>query len=170
MTSNNTNPATIHIFEGAGLGAAPFRLTSVTHEGGHCQFCNTPIVYRFYLRGADGRTFFVGSDCVMKTGDAGLIRVVEHEVKKRMAELAKVRQQTRLTMLREHLAKPEVIEMLSSQAHPFMWLAKQGKTHKDYADWVMRWGGVTAKMKLASKLLPPVKRAKKAKEEAAEKA
>lgn len=164
-TPNNTNPAaTIHIFEGAGLGAAPFRLTHVTSEGGNCQFCGTGIVFRFHLRGSDSREFFVGSDCVMKTGDAGLIRVVEHEVKKRMAELRKIREGTRLTALREHLTKPEVIESLKSEPHPYQWHARQGKTKLDYAEWIMRWGGKSAQIKLAGALLPPLKRGKKAKE------
>jgi len=161
---NTNNAPKIHIFQGAGLGAAPYRLTHVTSEGGACEYCGTAIIFRFHLRGSDGRTFYVGSDCVMKTGDAGLMRVVEHEVKKRMAELRTIREKAKMEALREHLAKPEVIESLKSQAHPFMWHAKQGKSMYDYVEWTMRWGGATAKGKLHTTFLGRHKRAKKAAE------
>jgi hypothetical protein len=69
-----TNSNTVHIFQAAGLGVGPFKLHHVSGEGGKCQYCATPILWRFYLNGIDGSTFFVGSDCVMKTGDAGLMK------------------------------------------------------------------------------------------------
>jgi hypothetical protein len=161
MDNTNTTNPTIHIFQAAGLGQAPFRLTTVTAEGGACQFCGTGIIFRFYLRGVDGRTFHVGSDCVMKTGDAGLIRVVEHEVKKRQAELRNEREKAQLAALREHLTQPAVVEGLKSQAHPFTWHARQGKTMLDYAEFIMRCGGTSAKKKLAKSLLPAMPRGRK---------
>jgi len=161
QTKYNQNDATIHTFEAAGLGKAPFRLNHVTSEGGFCQFCGTMIVFRFYIDGTDSRQFYVGSDCVMKTGDNGLMRVVEREVKLRQAALKKTRDEERLVELRSHLAVPAVTESLSKQPHPYAWHARQGKTMKDYAEWIMRHGGNTAKMKLAGSLLPKKVRAKK---------
>ena len=162
METNLTNPsATIHVFEAAGLGKGPFRLNHVTSEGGCCQFCGTNIVFRFYIDGTDSRQFYVGSDCVMKTGDVGLMRVVEMEVKKRTAALKKLRDEERLVELRSHLESPMASESLSKQPHPYAWHARQGKTMKDYAEWIMRHGGNTAKMKLAGSLLPKKVRAKK---------
>lgn len=65
-----------HIFEAAGLGQAPFRHVRHDMDGGCCEFCGTHLVYRFHLIGADGRKFFVGSECVKKTGDAGMYKSV----------------------------------------------------------------------------------------------
>lgn len=145
---------TVHVFEAAGLGKGPFKLAHVTAEGGHCQFCATAIVFRFYIKGQDSREFFVGSDCVMKTGDVGLMRVVEAEVKKRQAELRHKRDAEKMAAIKDRLADPTVIAELSAQPHPYDYYAKQGKTRKDYIDYVMRFGGKTAKLALAKTLLP----------------
>lgn len=80
-----TTTKAIHKFEAAGLGVAPFRCVAVRQNlfplgdgtskpGGTCDFCSNGIMWEFVIKGADGRTFKVGSDCVAKTGDAGMIR------------------------------------------------------------------------------------------------
>lgn len=82
------NPAHVgvHVFERAGLGKAPFRCVGVVQKsyqaspdspvqpGGSCDYCGTGIYFHCMIRSADGRTFKVGSDCVFKTGDAGLLK------------------------------------------------------------------------------------------------
>src|SRR5690348_11414603 len=65
-------PAAIHIFEKAGLGNAPYKFTHVEKNKTSCQFCGTPIIYKFWLTSSDGKSFFVGSDCIYKASDAGL--------------------------------------------------------------------------------------------------
>lgn len=162
--SNNTNTASnIHVFEGAGLGKAPFRLASVTRCGDRCQFCGTAIAFRFHIEGSDGSTFHVGSDCVMKTGDAGLMRRVEYEVRKHQGELRAERERAKLIALREFLANPVNVEALKAQPHPFTWRARAGETMANYAEWIMRHGGNTARQKLAKALLPAAPRGRKAK-------
>lgn len=85
MKTDKTAEVGMHVFERAGLGKAPFRVVGfeqkhycpapgVTMVGGSCDYCGTGIVQMFYIRGADGRRFKVGCDCVVKTGDAGLIK------------------------------------------------------------------------------------------------
>ncbi len=75
---------TLHPFEKAGLGKAPFHCTAVTvnvydsgagslfgshkQPGGSCDYCGTGIMYEYWIKGADGSQFKVGSDCVAKTG------------------------------------------------------------------------------------------------------
>lgn len=144
----------IHVFEAAGLGKGPFHLSSVTEEGGHCQYCNTAIVFRFYIKGQDSRIFFVGSDCVMKTGDVGLMRVVEREVKKRQAELRQKREEQKMAAIRDRLTDPAVIAEFTTQPHPYAYYANQGKTKLDYINWILRFGGKTAKLDLAKIVLP----------------
>lgn len=90
---------TQHVFEAAGLGLAPFRCTGVTVDVGPrnlgngctvgapgqpmgtCDFCGTGILYCFHILSSDGKRFIVGCDCVAKTGDAGLRKVVDAVLK-----------------------------------------------------------------------------------------
>jgi hypothetical protein len=60
----------LHPFEKAGLGKAPFHCSHVVDSWSACQFCGTAIRYQYHIAGADGSHFFVGSDCVAKTGGA----------------------------------------------------------------------------------------------------
>jgi hypothetical protein len=68
---------TLHPFELAGLGEAPFRFVTVRknvysaapgHQqpGGTCQYCSQGIMYECVIRSSDGKEFVVGQDCVMK--------------------------------------------------------------------------------------------------------
>lgn len=91
----------IHCFEKAGLGKAGFRCVGVVSipspslaeqnptaymaamaelprdlHCGSCNYCGTAIMHNFIIESADHRRFVVGSDCVAKTGDAGLIKEV----------------------------------------------------------------------------------------------
>ena len=85
----------VHVFEAAGLGKAPFafvgwyedRGPKVMGDGytvgapgqpmGTCEYCGTGIAICCQVQSSDGRTFVVGSDCVAKTGDAGLKKKVD---------------------------------------------------------------------------------------------
>jgi hypothetical protein len=145
------------MFQSAGLGTAPFKLSHVTAGHDQCQFCGTNIGHRFHLVGADGSAFFVGSDCVLKSGDAGLRRVVEREVAKRIAEQRRLRDAEKLATLKEIIAKPEIKERLVALPHP------RCPTHKNmsfwtYAEWMMRFAGKTGKLDLLKRILalPPV--------------
>lgn len=92
-----TAPAAIHRFEAAGLGKAPFKWVGVSEQRGPikrtingievevgsagqpmgtCAFCGTGIAECHSIKSADGKTFIVGSDCVLKTGDKGLKKEV----------------------------------------------------------------------------------------------
>ena len=80
-----TTEKTLHAFEKAGLGTAPFRCVGMmtvrpqdaceaARDTGLsvccCNYCGTGIIHNFIIRGATGRHFVVGSDCVGRTGDA----------------------------------------------------------------------------------------------------
>jgi hypothetical protein len=94
----------IHCFEKSGLGKAPFRcvgLYSIPSPSlaehnveaynnalrdmprdvgcGSCQYCGTAIMHNFIIQSSDGMRFVVGSDCVARTGDAGLLKQVRGE-------------------------------------------------------------------------------------------
>lgn len=141
-----------HKFELAGLGVAPFRCIGhyeILHvvpglparAGGSCDFCSACIRDAFTIQGADGRTFKVGSDCVLKTGDAGLRAYVD-EVKTKARQMkakakrdaALVRKQARFAAARGAL--PALAEKLASQPHPSV----PGLTLLDYVSWLLdRW-------------------------------
>jgi hypothetical protein len=100
--TDNTAEVGMHVFERRGLGKAPFAVvgsyTSVfqatpdapKQPGTCCDYCGTGIMYVVSIRSRDNRTFKVGSDCVAKTGDAGLIKAYKNrpEVRARARDAA----------------------------------------------------------------------------------
>ncbi len=150
--------STIHRFETAGLGKAPFRFTGEVTEktycacpgapvqaGSSCDFCGTCIRYEFWVRSADSKEFKVGCDCIHKTGDRGLIQQISvaerklRDVKNAAAKARKLeRLNVRIAAAREKLSS--VRGTLSSQKHPNSYYAEQGKTMLDYVNWCLENG------------------------------
>lgn len=145
--------STVHRFELAGLGKAPFRFTGEVSEktycacpgapvqpGSSCDYCGTGIRYEFWVRSADGKKFKVGCDCIHKTGDAGLIQQIsaaERKLRDKKNAAAKARKAERLAA-RIQAAKeklPSVRGTLASKPHPTSYFADQGRTLLDYVDW-----------------------------------
>jgi hypothetical protein len=90
---------TIHKFESAGLGKAPFKFTGMnenlftvpgcpeaTKPGGTCDFCGTGIRYEFHILSADGKHHKVGSNCIEKVGDAGLRKQIDPTIRRHKRE------------------------------------------------------------------------------------
>lgn len=158
LTEKPTMTKTIHCFEAAGLGKAPFRYigeqfqdirygntrvigniggcTLETKPGGTCDYCGTYIVNMFTIESADGNRFKVGCDCVLKTGDAGLIRKVDAAVKKnrKAREIARKRAQAQDD---RELCETYQIGLLASKPHPHPSMARDGKTLADWAQWML---------------------------------
>jgi len=76
----------VHAFTESGLGKAPFTLVGMrenafsigdgnTKAGGSCDHCGTGIRWEFVVRSSDGKTSTVGSSCIKKAGDKGLINL-----------------------------------------------------------------------------------------------
>lgn len=101
----------LHVFEKSGCGRAPFRCVAMFSipspslaernpdaynaalrelprdlHCGTCNHCGTAIMHNFVIEDHVGKRFVVGSSCVYKTGDAGLIKQV------RATRLAAVRE------------------------------------------------------------------------------
>lgn len=150
---------TIHCFEAAGLGKAPFSYEGVVHQdmaygerilgtiggcmmttkpGGTCDYCGTYIVNMFRVRSADGKTFKVGCDCIRKTGDDGLIRRVEKDVKAADKKRREDRKTAKLLAAKEYCLStiPANRGTLASLPHPSPTLANNGSTGLDYANWM----------------------------------
>lgn len=130
-----------HVFDMLGT-SGPYRLTRVTVEGGCCEFCGTAIKYRFYLKG-QGSEFFVGSDCVMRSGDNSLIPIVREEVARRVREARAERLRRGVegvvAKLRDAITRAE----LATRPHPNTYFASQGKTFVDYLEFCVRNAGRT---------------------------
>ena len=121
-------PPMVHAFEIAGLGRAPFKCVGMwemppksllehnvdawnnaisnaprTSAGGpgSCHYCGTGILNHFLIKSADGKTFLVGSDCVRKTGDAGLINAVKRKAARVKEAKRTAEQNTRMAATQE---------------------------------------------------------------------
>lgn len=140
--------STIHIFERAGLGKAPFRFVGMTEmvitypdgsskAGGTCDYCGAGIRYAFHCESTDGNKFAVGCDCIHKIGDRGLIKQisrVEREMRDAKNKIARERKAARKADRIEAAIKtlPTVRGILAEQPHPFKGFADEGKTLLDY--------------------------------------
>jgi len=85
---------TVHKFETAGLGKAPYKFCGVTEHkfqaapgcpikaGASCDFCGSSIMFAAQLESADGKRFKVGCDCALSAGDKGMQKRVASWQKK----------------------------------------------------------------------------------------
>lgn len=172
-TKTETNTG-IHIFERAGLGKAPFKYVGMieqdlcygevilnradfektgvrvtTKPGGSCDYCGAYIVNMFKIVSSDGKTFKVGSDCVHKTGDAGLKKIVDAKVREMNAKRAAARDAQKIDAARAGLAREDVRAALSAKPHPMTWRAEKGETMLTMAEWYMTNAGTKGKLGIA---------------------
>lgn len=166
----------IHRFESAGLGKAPFRyvgfrelrgpIKELDKDGnwtgfeigspgqpmGTCAYCGQGIAICCEIVSADGRSFIVGSDCVEKTGDAGL-RKVKTDVQKFAREKQKAREAVRIAAALDRLENDaELRAALAAQPHPNEWRREQGDTLLDAYEWRAKQSGHSGKLKIAREL------------------
>ncbi len=153
----------VHKFEVAGLGKAPFRFDGFevktyqachgapVQPGASCDFCGTGIMNVFWIKGADGKRFKVGCDCVEKTGDRGLLKVINAKVAEHKRELAHARIERKVAEAR--LVLPTIADALRSQPHPYEWLAKKGCSKLDFVEWTLAHAGWSAQERAAKLIL-----------------
>ena len=136
-----------HVFQAAGLGKAPFHFKEFTVGDTQCDYCATHIHNIFWIQSSDNRTFKVGCDCVEKTEDQGLRRVVSRAWREHQTMLRKTREKRILESIEnEVLHNEETRNLLRSMPHP---LGFQGKTFLDYGIWMCSNAGTSGKMRLA---------------------
>ena len=142
-----------HAFETAGLGLAPFRFVGCVEKkyqachgapiqpGGTCDFCGNAIMECCVIISSDGRTFMVGSVCVYKTGDAGLVRVVKADERRRKAE----RDAARIVAARQTIARDDVRSALAAKPHPMF----DDSTLLNWCLWMLDHAGTSGRIKAA---------------------
>ncbi|MEG0868437.1 MAG: hypothetical protein RSD49_16375 [Hafnia sp.] len=84
--------AATHVFEASGLGKPPFRLVGYRDAGEdcvRCEHCSTRIKNIFLVASSDDRIALVGSTCVRKTGDKGLINQLKRQLSQQRQEKLK---------------------------------------------------------------------------------
>lgn len=156
-----TTTQTVHAFELAGLGKAPFRFLGLSREvyqaipgdpecpiqpGASCDFCGQAIYNVCRILSADGRTFKVGCDCVAKTGDKGLRKVVDAATRKVAADKRAAKAAVVAEALEAALADDAVRAQLATAPHP---RGFEGKTLLDWADWMMAHAGARGRLEVA---------------------
>lgn len=169
----NTDQESKHQFEAAGLGVAPFRYVGFRERRGPekildkngvwhgeecgspgqpmgtCKFCGQCIAICCEIVSADGKRFIVGSDCVEKTGDAGL-RKVKTEVAKYKREQSLAKERVRIAQLNLRLSSDmNLRKLLASKPHPQKWRRDEGESLLDSVEWFMDNAGHSGKIKTA---------------------
>ena len=90
----------------------------------------------------------------MKSGDAGLKRIIDPILAAHQAELREARENEVLAKFAEYIAdKSDFWNTMFPGAHPYFYYAKQGKTLGDYKQWCFNHGGRTKQVKLAREVL-----------------
>jgi len=180
---NNTQTAeaaTIHPFQRAGLGLAPFRYIGQVHQdiaygqavvnsaefraggvmvttkpGGTCAYCGNGILNMFNVKSADGKTFHVGSDCIQKVGGPELARKVARTVAANRKASAAKRADEKIAAAVAALARPEVRAALSAQARPGLSVAygevvTERKAMLVYVEYLLAHAGTAGKLRAAA--------------------
>lgn len=165
----------VHVFEKAGLGTAPFQVVGYAYQsiggGGvagpaivngvpnfaSCNYCHTVICDIFIIRGSDGKTFRVGSDCVRKTGDKGIIDEVKRIANRERTKRSNDKKQTIINsakiLFTEKRSKFEVkSHPCAKTSHFFV-----DKTYADYLEFLLTRGGMTGKYRAAKIILESAK-------------
>lgn len=149
---------TIHPFEAAGLGKAPFTFlgveekvgpitlpngTQVGAQGqpmGCCDYCYTGIRYEYIIRSADGQVHKVGCECIRKIGD----RKLKAAVREQQTKARHVREDKRIAEGREWVTAHE--QELVKLPHPNKFHAEKGLTLLDYFTWMFTHAGRSGKL------------------------
>lgn len=147
----------VHKFERAGLGHAPFYYLGTETKtfqaapgephrpGSSCDYCSTAIaiVHRIRGSGPGDQPFKVGSDCVLKMGDAGLRVAVESAERTMNRKKRAARQRAVVDEVRALLDRAEVCATLAAQPHPrgFRDRDTGALTLLDWAEWMMANAG-----------------------------
>lgn len=159
-----TATATIHPFESAGLGKAPFRFMGIeekvhvvggigatTLPGGTCDYCGTGIRYCCKIKSADGRLFVVGCDCVVKVDSEGSRLLSDMERAKRDMATKARHAKADGTIASARAALAGVKPKLADKPHPHP--AFTDKTLADWCEWMLANAGRSGQLDAAKVIL-----------------
>lgn len=163
-------PSTIHPWEAAGLGKAPFRWLGVSRKVGpvrtvladgttleqgapgqpmgSCAFCGMGIAECHEIKGACGALFIVGCDCVRRVYAAGdrVLTQAETASRKLRNEAARAR-----AACKAEQVEAELTRLLADEPTRARLAALPGPefgTMLEHADWMARRAGATGRAKV----------------------
>ena len=144
----------VHCFEESGLGVAPYKYLYCEDMGKcatSCQYCCTGIRYKHWLLSTDGKEFFVGSDCIYKSGDAGLIDIVKRAKNEKAREARRAKREAKYKAMREAYEVKQAdrrLEWLNNHPGCFEvleWAETQTGISKNIYDSFAQWGNLSEK-------------------------
>lgn len=163
-TTIATPATTVHKFELAGLGRAPFRFVRVERRvyqacpdapiqpGGSCAFCGEGLIECYVIRSSDAREFIVGCVCVYKTDDRGLIDLVKRAANKAKCEAKHARDAARIEACRRMLDNDAVWSALEALPHP---RGFAGASLATWCTWMLRNSGARGSIEVC-KVVEPI--------------
>lgn len=123
------------------LGPGPYFFTKMKKGGSCCAHCGTPITLLCYVKTGENREFTVGSTCIsnMSANDS-FLNLSEFARTLKMQKLKSARESRERSRLKKIAELKAFIvensEILKNYAHPHSYFDEQGKTAKDYADYM----------------------------------
>ena len=138
-----------HTFEIAELGMAPFKIIACREEifqahpsapckpGGTCAYCGRAITCVFVVDDVKGIKIKIGSSCIKKTGDKGMVDLVKRELRKRQQDKERIR------IIEGKNNFQEVKQLLQKEPHPNTYRARLGDTMADWVQWMLENAGHT---------------------------
>lgn len=140
---------TMHAFEKAGLGKAPFALVAVSNNGPSvsCTFCGTAITQVCVIQDSNGNRFIVGNVCVSMRGGLGLIKQVKNAMRPIRLAARHKQEAIKIKELGTLLDDPSIEARLKGRAHPAAWGQKKSLTLWDWATWMWVHAGNSGKLK-----------------------
>lgn len=149
---NNQNEK-VHVFERAGLGKYPYVLIDVVTKiyqgspGSSCAFCGTGIKNCYIIQSSDGLRFDIGSECIKKSDDKGLMRMASDAEKK-------MRRDKEDKIIADLMVQFENIkDKLTKMPHPNEYYSSQGKTYLDYIEYTLAGCGRSGKIRNLKKCI-----------------
>lgn len=170
----------VHPFEEAGLGLAPFKFMGMYESRGPitladgsqvgapgqpmgtCKYCGQGIAICCSIESSDGKRFIVGSDCVAKvTRDdnrtSPILTAVEQWKKDRAAEKREAKREAAWAkaVAEKRACKAALdadVTLFTDAPHPNTNMAANGKTLRDYYTWCLSNGGASSWSVIARKL------------------
>lgn len=179
ITGDGSAP-TIHPWEKAGLGRAPFQWLRVSRRVGPiryigkdgleiqvgapgqpmgcCAYCGEGIAECHEICSADGKRFIVGCDCVRRVSAPGSKVLTDVERASRDLRNKAARKRTakaaKVSKARvaELLADEALCERLRAKPSAYPWKAAEGATALDDAEWLAEHAGHAGRVKLIKQL------------------
>lgn len=143
---------TVHKFQEAGLGTAPFTFEYAVHgDWDSCQFCGHDIKERCYIKDSTGKLFYVGNECVNQTGDEGLITTAKEKIKELRKKLRHEREAKQILIARMFLYDSQ--QLRESYLKADKSLIKREESLTQFIRNRMKWGSVSYRLQISKSVM-----------------